>query len=332
MLIERILEEAFQLIEEPGVRAARYVVRVAARGGCSSDRRSGSHSEGTGSAIAGNRSAQFYLYDRQGRPAVHYGGDHVHFDPGSSCLNILDPETRQARPALAADLVKMVEVAEMLPQFAAQSTAMLDNDVPPEIGDWYRLFAGLVAFGKARWSPVHSRHSSLHTPALRRMLHHGSHQGDGGSCARRRHADDLRRNSGSRQIDEVLRSKTDQFSGGDGQTSKIARGLFRGASRPPLSTASNAKGDFLKLKEIRARFRKEQPFPPSVIDRGPARDSTSGILDRARARVEELRAEYRQSGISAGRELAMLSFAEGEADRAGFEGLPGIHAPTSTSR
>jgi hypothetical protein len=149
MLIERILEEAFQLIEEPGVRAARYVVRVAARGGCSSDRRSGSHSEGTGSAIAGNRSAQFYLYDRQGRPAVHYGGDHVHFDPGSSCLNILDPETRQARPALAADLVKMVEVAEMLPQFAAQSTAMLDNDVPPEIGDWYRLFAGLVAFGKA---------------------------------------------------------------------------------------------------------------------------------------------------------------------------------------
>jgi hypothetical protein len=43
----------------------------------------------------------------------------------------------------------MVEVAEMLPQFAAQSTAMLDNDVPPEIGDWYRLLAGLVAFGKA---------------------------------------------------------------------------------------------------------------------------------------------------------------------------------------
>lgn len=88
----------------------------------------------------------------------------------------------------------------------------------------------------------------------------------------------------------------------------------------------------MKLKEIRARFRKEQHFPPSVIDRGLARDSTSGIQDRARARVEELRAEYRHAGISAGRELAMLSFAEGEADRAGFEGLPGIHALTSTSR
>jgi len=91
----------------------------------------------------------FYLYDRQGRPAMHPGGDHVHFDPGSSCLNILDPETQQARPALAADLVKMVEVAEMLPQFAAQSTAMACNDVPPQIGGWDRRFAGFVAFGKA---------------------------------------------------------------------------------------------------------------------------------------------------------------------------------------
>ena len=70
---------------------------------------------------------------------MRYGGDDVHFDPGSSCLNILDPETQQARPALSADLVRLVQVAEMLPQFAAQSTAMVCNDVPPEIGDWYRL-------------------------------------------------------------------------------------------------------------------------------------------------------------------------------------------------
>src|SRR5215467_14269496 len=40
---------------------------------------------------------------------------------------------------MSADLVRLVQVAEMLPQFAAQSTAMVCNDVPQEIGDWYRL-------------------------------------------------------------------------------------------------------------------------------------------------------------------------------------------------
>ena len=104
----------------------------------------------------------FYLYDRNGKPAVHYGGDDVHFDPGSSCLNILDPETQQARPALAADLVRLVQVAEMLPQFAAQSTAMVCNDVPPEIGDWYRLLLVLWHSEKPVVTGAFSA-SSLHT-------------------------------------------------------------------------------------------------------------------------------------------------------------------------
>ena len=82
---------------------------------------------------------EFFLYDRAGNPAVHYGGDHVHFDPGSSCLNILDPQTEQPRPAMAADLVRMVQVTEGLAEYAAQSTAMVCNDVPAAMGDWYRL-------------------------------------------------------------------------------------------------------------------------------------------------------------------------------------------------
>ena len=70
---------------------------------------------------------------------MHYGGDDVHFDPGSSCLNILDPETGLPRLAKAADLVQLVEITELLPEYAAQSTAMVCNDVPEEIGDFYRL-------------------------------------------------------------------------------------------------------------------------------------------------------------------------------------------------
>ena len=138
-LIERILAEAFQLIENPGVRVAPYVEDLLRAAGVTVK-------EGVAHipASLARRMLElvprgFCLYDRLGKPAVHYGGDAVHFDPGSSCLNILDPETQQPRPAISADLVRLVQVAEMLPQFAAQSTAMVCNDVPQDIGDWYRL-------------------------------------------------------------------------------------------------------------------------------------------------------------------------------------------------
>ena len=104
----------------------------------------------------------FSLYDRSGKAAVRYEGDRVHFDPGSSCLNILDPKTEQARPAQAVDLVRLVQVAEMLPQFAAQSTAMVCGDVPSEIGDWYRLLLVLWYSEKPVVTGAFSA-SSLHT-------------------------------------------------------------------------------------------------------------------------------------------------------------------------
>jgi len=104
----------------------------------------------------------FCLYDRLGKPAVHYSEDTVHFDPGSSCLNILGPETQQPRPAMSADLVRLVQVAEMLPQFAAQSTAMVCNDIPAEIGDWYRLLLVLWHSEKPVVTGAFSA-SSLHT-------------------------------------------------------------------------------------------------------------------------------------------------------------------------
>ncbi len=83
---------------------------------------------------------EFFLHDRGGRPAVHYGGDHVHFDPGSCCLHVLDAETGEHRASQSADLVRLVQVAEALPQFAAQATAVVCGDVPREMGDFYRLF------------------------------------------------------------------------------------------------------------------------------------------------------------------------------------------------
>lgn len=139
-LLERILAEAFELLETLGAKVGSPEARDLLASG-------GARVEGDVAHLPKNlvRRAletvprEFFLYDRQGHQAVHYGGDLVHFDPGSSCLNILDPETQQPRPAVSRDLVRMVQVTEMLPQFAAQSTAMVCNDVPSEMGDWYRL-------------------------------------------------------------------------------------------------------------------------------------------------------------------------------------------------
>src|ERR1700758_4125340 len=56
----------------------------------------------------------------------------------TTCLNMLDADTLRPRLAQTADLVALIQVTEMLPQYAAQSTALVCNDVPSEIGDFYR--------------------------------------------------------------------------------------------------------------------------------------------------------------------------------------------------
>ncbi len=161
-LIERILGEAFDLIENPGVRVAPYVVELLQAAGIAVRDGIAHIPQATARRALQSVLREFFLYDRKGTPTVHYGGNNVHFDPGSSCLNILDPETQQPRPAQSADLVRLVKVAEMLPQYAAQSTAIVCNDVPPEIGDWYRLLLVLWYSEKPVVTGAFSA-SSLHT-------------------------------------------------------------------------------------------------------------------------------------------------------------------------
>src|ERR1017187_3887470 len=170
-LIARILREAFQLMMNPGVRVGSAVVEllrsagveveveVGVAVGVASNDRVARIPESLVRQCLASVPHDFYLYNRQGEKAVHYGGDDVHFDPGSCCVQMLDPETLEARPSETRDLVRIVQVTEMLPQFAAQSTAVvcsdarlsneLSNDAcngkhaPSAIGDLYRLFVVL---------------------------------------------------------------------------------------------------------------------------------------------------------------------------------------------
>jgi trimethylamine--corrinoid protein Co-methyltransferase len=152
-LIRRILGEAFQLLMNPGVRVGSAVVELLQSAGVevrvAGNDRVARLPESLVRKCLASAPPDFYLYSRQGEKAVHYGGDDVHFDPGSCCVQMLDPETLEARPSETRDLVRIVQVTEMLPQFAAQSTAVVcsdacsDRGLPNAIGDLYRLFVVL---------------------------------------------------------------------------------------------------------------------------------------------------------------------------------------------
>jgi trimethylamine--corrinoid protein Co-methyltransferase len=146
-LVGQILDEAFLLLRKVGVKVQLAEAR--------------SLLAGAGAIVNGDSGVVFLpekvardslstvpgafdLYDRSGQPVVHYGGDAVHFDPGSSGVNVLDPETLEHRPARTADLVRLIKVAESLPQLDAQSTAVVCSEVPKEIGDLYRLYLVLL--------------------------------------------------------------------------------------------------------------------------------------------------------------------------------------------
>ncbi len=145
--IGKILDEAFQLMLEPGIKVQYPEARqLLASAGADVDEAAEivRIPEKVVRAALETVPNEFFLYDRRGQPKVQYGGDAVHFDPGSSAVHILDPETGEHLPSETKDLARLVKVAEMLPQYDAQSTAVVCNEVAKEIGDLYRLYVVLM--------------------------------------------------------------------------------------------------------------------------------------------------------------------------------------------
>lgn len=187
-LVGRILDEAFELLVERGITVnATEVVELLAASGARVESGRAHISAGLAEEALATCPREFALYDRDGKAAVRYGGDEVHFDPGSSCLKVLDPETREQRQAASADLVQLVQVAEMLPQYAAQSTAVVCSDVPQEMGDWYRLLLVLLYSAK----PVVTGAFSAETLGIMLELLRIESGGEAGLRARPRAAFDV---------------------------------------------------------------------------------------------------------------------------------------------
>jgi len=142
-LIQRILDEAFQLMLKPGIKVQNAEARkLLAKAGAQVDEETFvvRIPEQIVKIALSTVPRKFYLYDYEGNPKVEYGGDTVQFDPGSSGIAILDPETFEHKTTETRDLIKLIKVAEQLPQYDAQSTAVVCHDVPKDLHDLYRLY------------------------------------------------------------------------------------------------------------------------------------------------------------------------------------------------
>ncbi|MFN2188250.1 MAG: trimethylamine methyltransferase family protein [Candidatus Promineifilaceae bacterium] len=166
-LIEQILDEAFQLLQSPGFKVKDAAVRnmLAEAGARVQENSEIVHlPEQLGRWALDKAPNEFWLYDREGRAAVQYGGDNVHFNPGSSGVNILDPVQNKHRPAETLDLLNLIKVTEGLDSYDAQSTAVICHDIPEELGDVYRLYLVLLHSNK----PIVT--GAFTTPGAQRMF------------------------------------------------------------------------------------------------------------------------------------------------------------------
>jgi trimethylamine--corrinoid protein Co-methyltransferase len=145
-LVDQIIAEGFELLVDPGVRVHNEeALKLLTDAGAdvNMDTQIARIPEPIVRKALDTAPSEFYLYNLDGEPVVHYGGDSVQFDPGSAAITILDSETQEQRPPLTADFVKFVKLVETIPQLDAQSTAMICADVTEEIGDLYRLYLAL---------------------------------------------------------------------------------------------------------------------------------------------------------------------------------------------
>jgi trimethylamine--corrinoid protein Co-methyltransferase len=146
-LVERILAEGFELLQDPGVKIHSHEgLTLLADAGADVDFEAeiARIPQPLVEKALETAPSAFALYDGDGNVAVRYEGDHVQFDPGSSAVNILDGETGQHRKPVTADYVRYAQLTEMLPAYAATSTAFVCSDVTEEIGDLYRLYLSLL--------------------------------------------------------------------------------------------------------------------------------------------------------------------------------------------
>jgi len=145
--VGRAIDEAYDLLWDPGVRV-HYdeALRLLADAGATVDMatRVAKIPRALTEKAVETAPSSFYLYNFDGEPMVHYGGDDVHYDPGSAAIEIADYDADKSRIPVTADCESYVRLAEMLPQIDAVATSIVCGDIPQNMADWYRLYLLLL--------------------------------------------------------------------------------------------------------------------------------------------------------------------------------------------
>jgi len=163
---DRIFEEAGRVLAATGVRVENDEAKrlLGAAGATEAEGRLRIPERLVRDALA-SAPGRVRLYDRDGAPAMDLGGSRVHFDPGSAAIHVLDSATWRRRSVSSGDVVNLVRLVDQLPNYAAQSTAVVPGDVPAEIADRYRLYLALRhgrkpivtgTFRKDGFAPMHA--------------------------------------------------------------------------------------------------------------------------------------------------------------------------------
>lgn len=143
-MIEKVIDEAFQILETIGVYVANEEARRLLRQrGCGIEERLYIPRSLVEECLRNTPSA-IHVFDRDGEEALDLEGDNVYFDPGSSVLQFLDYEKMEVRKPLTQDFVDFARVTSHMEHIKAQSTAMVCADVPREVLDSYRLYLALI--------------------------------------------------------------------------------------------------------------------------------------------------------------------------------------------
>lgn len=115
---QRIVDTAFRIAHEIGVQfdPDPRVLDLFSGGGCdvSADGLVKLPPECVREAID-SMAKSVRIWDRPGTGFIEIGGGDTHFFPGMTCIQVIDPETREARQSTREDLASITRVADALP-------------------------------------------------------------------------------------------------------------------------------------------------------------------------------------------------------------------------
>jgi trimethylamine--corrinoid protein Co-methyltransferase len=114
--------------------------------------------------------SSFKIHSRENNPQkdLVVGPDRVHYGPGPTCPNFIDPRSGERRPYVRKDATEVARVCDALPNIDFVESLGTISDVIPELADVYEFAAMVANTGKpiVAWSYTLETCRDIHQIAL----------------------------------------------------------------------------------------------------------------------------------------------------------------------